>query len=398
MRTAIFTAATGHGHLSAARALAEVAQGRGDALEIVDVGAAHPLLGALVASYNVWLRRPPRWMTLFFGAVNAVRLDRLAYRLVRPWAMRELRRIRPDAILSVHPMVNFGIAETLWELSMDVPFAVVLTDLAPPFWRGWAERRAAAITAPTPEAADQLAAWGVPRERIRPAPIPIRPVLRKPMSAARRGEVLRTLGLEAHRLTVALSAGRARRPSALRAYKALAAAPDLASRIQTVILTGGNSHMLERARRVDPPFPSAVLAWRDDPETILAAADALFTKPGGLMASEALAAGATLLLDAVGGVMPQERGTVRWVVAREAGWIVEAPEDVPAILRRVASGDWQGSRERATQAVGGDAATVLDLLEDALRAPGIQGAGRSHPAHALVSAAVAAPAEKGRRA
>ncbi len=369
MHAAIVTAATGQGHLAAARALAEALRARGGTPEIMDVGAAHPLLAALVALYNTCLRRPPAWMAAFFTAVNTADFDRLAYRLVRSWALGELRRLRPSAFISVHPMVNHGLAESLVRAGAEVPFAVALTDLAPPFWRGWAERRAALTTAPTQEALDRLAEWGIPRDRLHLAPIPIAPRFRRSESAQRRQATRRELGLEEDRFTVAISTGTACRPAGLRAYRALAAAPDLAGRIQVIFLAGRDPRLLRRAQRVAPPFPAAVLPWRDDPETILAAADVLFTKPGGLTVTEALAAGVPLLLDACGGIMPQERGGANWVAGRGAGWIVDDPMAVPALLRRLRPGEWEEARQRARASVRGDAGAVLEVIEAVMGSP-----------------------------
>jgi UDP-N-acetylglucosamine:LPS N-acetylglucosamine transferase len=382
MRIVILTAATGHGHVAAARALAEAVRARGGQAESLDVGAAHPLVGALVSLYNACLRRPPRWMTPFFHAVNAARLDRLAYRAVARWALGEVRRARPTAFISVHPMVNYGLAETLASAGMDIPFAIVLTDLAPPFWRGWAERRAALTTAPTPEALGQLAAWGIPRDRLRLAPIPITPRFRRSDSAQRRQATRRALGLAADRFTVAISPGTACRPAGLQAYRALAAAADLAGRIQVLFLAGRDPRLRRRAQRVAPPFPAAVLPWRDDPATLLAAADVLFTKPGGLTVTEALAAGVPLLLDACGGILPQERGGATWVAGRGAGWIVDEPRAVPAWLRRLRPGEWAAARQRARAAVRGDAGAVLEVIAAGMGSPARAAQPRARPAGA----------------
>ncbi len=365
-RVAIVTAATGQGHLAAARALAEALRARGESVDTVDVSAAHPLVGVLAAVYNAFLRRPPRWMAAFFSLVNMTRPDRLAYRMLRGWALGEVRRLRPTAFISVHPMLNYGLAQALAWAGMDIPIAIVLTDLAPPLWRGWAEPRAAAVTAPTPQAADQLAAWGVPRDRIRMAPIPIRPAFRRPAADPLRRQTRRDVGLEDDRITVVLSAGTAGRAATLRAYRALAGSREVAGWIQALVLAGRDERVLREAKRVRPPFPAAVLSWRDDPEKVLAAADVLFTKPGGLTVSEALAAGIPLLLDGCGGVMPQERGNARWVVERGAGWMVEDPGAVPGILCGVGPRGWPGLRHRARAAVAGDANTVLEVLEQAL--------------------------------
>ncbi len=382
-RVAILTAATGNGHLAAARALVEAVQARGGTAEVWDVGTAHRLLAAQVALYNACLRRPPAWMQAFFAAVNVVRPDRLTYRPARPWLLEHVRRFQPSLVVSVHPMVNHGVAETLARVGLDLPFAVALTDLAPPLWRGWAEPRATVTTAPTPQAIDQLVTWGAHRERVRLAPIPISPRFHLPTLARRRGAALRELGLDEGRLTIAFTAGSASRATGLRAYRALAGVPAaLARRIQAIFVAGRDPDLLRGAGQVATPFPAAVLPWRDDPDTILAASDLLYTKPGSLTMYEALAAGVPLWLDGYRGIMPQERGGARWVVAQGAGWLVPDPRAIPALLETVADQPRERFRERARACMGGDAGTVLDLVEAAVASPGGPPSAPAAPARA----------------
>ena len=194
---------------------------------------------------------------------------------------------------------------------------------------------------------------------------------------------------------MAISTGTACRPAGLRAYRALAAGSDLAGRIQVIFLAGRDPRLLRRARRVAPPFPTAVLPWRDDPETILAAADVLFTKPGGLTVTEALAAGVPLLLDACGGIMPQERGGANWVAGRGAGWIVDDPMAVPALLRRLRPGEWEEARQRARASVRGDAGAVLEVIEAVMGSPARAAQPLARPAGAAGLAAE--PALRGGR-
>jgi UDP-N-acetylglucosamine:LPS N-acetylglucosamine transferase len=310
-------------------------------------------------------------MQAFFTAVNLIRPDRLTYRPARPWFLERVRRFAPSLVVSVHPMVNHGVAETLARVGLDLPFAIALTDLAPPFWRGWAEPRATVTTAPTPQAIDQLVAWGAHRDRVRLAPIPISPRFHLPTLARRRRAARREMGLDEARLTIAFTAGSASRAAGLRAYQALAGVPaDLARRIQAIFVAGRDPDLLSRAERVATPFPGVVLPWRDDPDTILAASDLLFTKPGSLTMSEALAAGVPLWLDGCGGIMPQERGGARWVVAQGAGRIVADPQGVPALLREAVHRPWERFRERARACMAGDAGMVLALMEAALAPSG----------------------------
>ena len=363
MRIVIVTAATGHGHLAAAGALKEAAEARGHQVSVIDIGQCHRLLRLPVALYNAFLRRPPQWMSLFFGAVNTLKVDRLAFRFIGGWAHRQFLATQPHLIVSVHPMVNYAIAELAVRVRFQTPFVILTTDYAPPFWRGWAEPRATATLVSTVEAKQQLAAWGVPQERIQLASMPVRSIFRQLRTEEIRRQTLQRLGLDSARLTVVLSAGLAARRSALNVYQALAEAPALTSRIQTIVLAGRDQRIFTAAQRMRAPFPTSIQPWRDDIETIFAAADLLFTKPGGSTVSEALAAGVPLLLDACGGVMPQERGTAHWVVERQLGWLIRNPHEVAAVVGRLTPQDLAEYRRRLQEVVRGDAASVLDLVE-----------------------------------
>lgn len=364
MRAAIVTAATGHGHLSAARALAEAIEDRGGTAKLFDFGAAHRLLGALVGAYNRVLRRPPGWMGAFFRAVNAIRPDRYAYPAAERWFRSCLLQWRPSILLSVHPMANHGLIRLMGRAGIERPLAIVMTDAAPPFWRGWVEPRASLTTAPSAEAVRQLVAWGTPRDRVRLGPIPIRPVFLEIGAAPRAREARRALGLEDRRFTVAISAGTAARRSALQAYRALAGTAQLAETIQVVFLAGTDQRLAQAAAAVVAKFPVTIVGWREDPEAILAAADVLFTKPGGLTVFETLAAGVPLLMDGCDGVMPQEQGNARWALASGAAWLVRSPDRFPDAVLRLLGGDREEYRERARKAVEGDALTVVDMVRE----------------------------------
>jgi len=138
-----------------------------------------------------------------------------------------------------------------------------------------------------------------------------------------------------------------------------------------------------------------VVPWQEDLTRILGAVDALFSKPGGLTVCEALAAGVPLLLDACGGIIPQERGGARWVVAAGAGWIVEDPQAVPALLRGLSGADWETARRRARAALPGDAGTVLDRVMAALGASPRDGGGFGRPTLARAAAATGAAGRGG---
>jgi processive 1,2-diacylglycerol beta-glucosyltransferase len=370
MKVLILTASTGAGHLTAARGLAEAFQAAAPeaTVKIFDT-CSHPAIRAASASYNFFLRRPPRWMNAYYRAVHLSRLPRLGAAVTRRWAEGILLSERPDLTVSVHPILNFGIASTRERHAREVPFAIVLTDPYPPFWKGWAEPRASRTVVATADAAKQLAAWGVPPDRIEVGGMPVPPLFQRSADEESRRVVRASLGLEEGRFTLLINAGSAGRRTTERVLRRLVAARDLHDRIQIVFVAGRNRPLGIRAARLAAPFPKAALDWCDDMAALLDVADATFTKAGGLSVSEAMAKGVPVLVDVCEGVLPQESGTAGAIERGRCGWKIHEPEEVVRILRETSAGEWAERRKRALESVQGGAATIAQSLLALLRAP-----------------------------
>lgn len=362
-RVLILTAATGQGHLTAARGLADAfAEARpGIHVRVLDT-CSHAAIRAASASYNFFLRRPPSWMTAYYAGVHFLQVPRLGAALTRGWSEEILATEKPELVVSVHPILNFAIANTREKHAPRLPFAVVLTDPYPPFWRGWAEPRATKTLVPTPAAAAQLVRWGVSPEQIEIAGIPVPAAFRRPSTAESRRSVQESLALTPDRFTLLINAGSAGRRTTEWVLQRLVAAPDLHDRIQIVFVAGRNPPLGLRVARLATPFPIAVLDWCDEISALLDVSDALFTKAGGLTVSEAMAKGVPVLVDACEGVLPQESGTADSIESEGRGWKIRSPEDVVRILRETSSAEWAQMRERSRASVRGDASTIAAKL------------------------------------
>lgn len=364
MKVLIVTAATGQGHVTAARSLAESFEATGASARILDAGE-HPPIGRGAAGYDFFLKRPPAWMPIFYAAVEGLRLSQIGGLFLRTWASSVFRRERPDLVVSVHPIFNQGIAGMLQREETPVPFAVVLTDLCPPFWRGWTEPRAALTVAPTEQAAATLASRGVATERIAVLGMPVSERFRRRGSAQERGQARRSLGLDPDRFTLLMNAGTAGRATALEVLRELRAAPGLAQHLQVIFLAGSSEELRRRAAELGAgsPFPLAVLGWRQDMDALLEMADVVFTKPGGLTVSEALAKGVPLLIDGIGGIFPQERGGALWAQRLDLAWIIERPARVAEILLETRPEEWPARSRRCAAALPGGADVIAARIQ-----------------------------------
>src|SRR5262245_53916590 len=161
----ILTSDTGEGHNSVASAL----ESAGVAADL-EVSVRKPLeeSGALNRSlgnfYNTLLKHRPQWMAKYFWVIERCRPNErdFFYSKVRPFIGRFLRSEMPDALVSVHPMLNHFVQRYIKEEGMGIPCFTVLTDPFPPFWRGWASPYIDRYFVPTSEALQALTAMDIP--------------------------------------------------------------------------------------------------------------------------------------------------------------------------------------------------------------------------------------------
>jgi processive 1,2-diacylglycerol beta-glucosyltransferase len=144
----------------------------------------------------------------------------------------------------------------------------------------------------TEEGAQYLHYWGVPRERTTTTGIPIHPVFSE---AKERGTLLRKHGLDAERPILLQLAGGFGVGPIEGIYRALL---DVGLPLQVVVITGKNEKARKQLEAV--PCPSRhrakVLGFTDEIDELMAAADLVVSKPGGLTTSETLARGAAMVI------------------------------------------------------------------------------------------------------
>jgi processive 1,2-diacylglycerol beta-glucosyltransferase len=132
----------------------------------------------------------------------------------------------------------------------------------------------------------------VPRETVTVTGIPIHPVFSKPKD---RGECLQRHGLAADRpVILQLAGGFGVGPIAKLFQEIL----DVQQPIQLVVIAGRNEAAKAQLGAVIPPerHRVKVLGFTDQIDELMAVADLIVSKPGGLTTSEALARGAVMVI------------------------------------------------------------------------------------------------------
>jgi len=302
-RIFVMSAAVGAGHLRAAQAvelalrqLAPDAQVRNiDVLELTNA-AFRRIYGR---AYLDLVNKAPHVLGYIYDLMDKPsrsgkdRRDqfRLAFEKLNLQAFIDLlKEQRPDLVINTHFLPAEIIAHLRRRRRWHIPQTTVTTDFDT--HRLWVNQPCEHYFTATEEGALGLAAWGVPRQTITPTGIPIHPAFAQ---IKERDEVLRRHALRGDRPIVLQLAGGFGVGPIGRIYTALL---EVQLPLEIIVVTGRN----EQARRgletitVPPRHRVHLLGFTDQMDELMAAADLLVSKPGGLTTSEALARGLPLAI------------------------------------------------------------------------------------------------------
>jgi processive 1,2-diacylglycerol beta-glucosyltransferase len=332
MRVLILTASYGSGHNAAARALAEAFTERGDAVTVVDHfrELVHPLFDrASRAIYMALLRRAPMvwgaayalgdWLPsdspLAFGVtcVGAARLGAL------------LEALAPDAVVSVHATPAAAMAALAGEGRRLPPHTTVVTDFVA--HSQWLARGLDRYCVADAEVGREFVARGIPRERVIVTGVPVRADFDAPVDAATAREAL---GLSPRLPMVLAMAGSS--GSVGRLGDVAWALTRLSRPVQAVLVAGHDAALAETLARQTAGTAVRVLGFVPEVRTLMAAADLLITKAGGMTLAEAIAAQVPMLL--YGSLPGQERHNARFAARAGVALAARSRRELLRLLER----------------------------------------------------------------
>lgn len=302
-------------------------------IEIVDVFDEYsrfPLREA-VKLYGPAIRYNPRLYGRFFHISNKVRrveaAKTVASPLIHNGLMRLITTVKPDVIVSIHPMLNHVTINALEDLGLHIPFLTVVTDLVS-VHHAWFAPGADAYIVPTEAARQLYLARGLAPERVHLLGMPIDPRFSQPVASK---EVLRhRLELEPG-LPVVLLAGGGEGSGGLQA--SVRAISQARLPVQLLVVTGRNRRLYARLQsaRSNLHVPAKIFGFVNNMPELMRASDVIVTKAGPGTISEALACGLPIILS--GYVPGQEEGNVDFVVRNDVGVLVEDTHALVNALR-----------------------------------------------------------------
>lgn len=340
----IIYAATGGGHLSAAKAIDSAIQQRYPNQYDVEILNAPVACGssrvqALYGSYNMMLKADPGYAKHGLKLLNSLNPEKMLMPLI-PKAyqnlLNTLMREKPDIIVSVHGIVNYAFIHALKDLGWynRVPYVIVCTDLTENFLKGWANPEAQLLLTSSELAKEQLREYGVPSFKIKVHNgFPVGPEFFKDTRSKK--ECREALNLAPDRFTILLSMGGMAVPRSTYAIVHELQKCDLP--IQLMVVCGMNRSLKERMDRVaqKSSIPMHVFGFTNQISQMMTAADLMISKPGPGTIMEAIIKELPMLIDGVKEPMPQEKGNLEFVLKNEVGLKISHYREIPELIERL---------------------------------------------------------------
>lgn len=297
----LLSVSAGAGHVRAAEAIRAAAQGA-EALEVrhLDVMDYVPAgFRKLYADTYLKLvaKLPAVWGYLYQASHEAepdstgekIRrgVERLSTRPLR----REIAAFKPDAIVCTHFLPAEMLDRMLRQGDIACPVWVQVTDFD--LHRMWVHEHMAGYFAANDEVVFRMRAAGIPAANIHLTGIPIMPAFGQPLD---RAACAAEYGMNPQRTTVMLMGGGAGMGSLDTVAESLLA---IGGDFQLVVLAGRNAAALAALQEMAQRYPGRLFpqGFTDKVERLMACADLVITKPGGLSTSECLAMGKAMILN-----------------------------------------------------------------------------------------------------
>lgn len=302
-RILVLSASVGAGHVRAAQAieltLREIApEARVKNLDVLELTNAtfRRLYGR---AYLDLVNRAPQLLGYFYDLLDQPsrsgkqRGDRLRLALekinLRPF-LALLCDAPWDLVINTHFLPAEIVASLRRKQKLRLPQVTATTDFET--HRLWVNQPCEHYYTATEEGARYLQHWGVPAEDITAAGIPIHPVFTR---AKDRRLMLKKHGLDADLPVVLQLAGGFGVGPVARLFEALL---KVDQPLQLVAVSGKNEKVGAelKAIQIPPRHRAMVLGFTHDIDELMAVADLVVSKPGGLTTSETLARGAAMVI------------------------------------------------------------------------------------------------------
>ncbi|MBC8008016.1 MAG: galactosyldiacylglycerol synthase [Prolixibacteraceae bacterium] len=299
----LLSVSAGAGHTRAAEALRSCSSAATFEVTTIHLDVMHfvtPGLRKLYTDFYIFLvkRAPALWSYLYQIANDAKpgnrmhQLRRWAERLNSKPLLREIAQFKPDIIVCTHFLPAEILSQLIAAGGLNCPVWVQVTDFD--LHRMWVHEHMAGYFAPNEEVAFRMRGQGIAAKAIHVTGIPIMAAFSQQLD---RNVCAREFGIDPRVMTLLLMGGGAGLGSLNAVAEHLLG---LQENFQLIVLAGKNSAALTALQELATRYPGRLVpqGYTDQVERLMACADLVVTKPGGLTTSECLAMGLPMIVNA----------------------------------------------------------------------------------------------------
>lgn len=329
LRGLIVSASFGSGHHQANDAVDRALQARGLGLEVRHADVLKYLSKfertVLAGTYDFWLKHTPAVYRAFYNLTDG---DGVPTAQTFGWLglqnmLQDVRELRPEFVMSSYPTPVALAGNVRRRAGADFLNALVVTDYR--VHHHWARPEAELLMVANAEAKEQMNRWQIPSESVVITGIPISARFGA-LIGADKAALRQKHGLRPDLPLILISGGGTGSYRAL--GRVLAELGNLGRRVQVLVLAGAD------APGVDQVGGATIhrLGFTTDFPELLAAADLVVGKAGGLTVAEATTLGVPLVIfEPIPG---QEEHNADYLVRHGAGvWVKQPAQLRPSILR-----------------------------------------------------------------
>jgi glycosyl transferase family 28 len=273
-----------------------------------------------------WTRSTPQLLVLLRALVRMYHAQVVSV-LEKHW-----RNHPTDVVLSVIPLFNRALAESIGNAASNTAFATLLTDLAdcPPHF--WMEEESEFLICGTERAEQQALAMEHARKRVfRTSGM----ILKSKFYGKRTVDVPveRTrMGLDPEMATGIVMFGGHGAPVMAEIAKKL---DESANPVQLIMICGHNKNLFEELKAIRTKRPMLVEGFTKDVAYYMSLADFFIGKPGPGSISEALQFDLPVIVERNKKTLPQERYNTDWVVENRLGIVLSSFKEIAGGVERL---------------------------------------------------------------
>ena len=242
-------------------------------------------------------------------------------------SMGYLKGFRPDVIVSTHWGCTHIFNKARKKLGLQVPLYYVFTELAGVYQL--LNCGADLYFAMSPQAGQDLQKAGIAPDKMKLINFVVRPGFSQ-SGLACRYRAKEAIGIQADSFTLLLSVG-GEGIGSIGGF--ISAFLETVSGGTIIIMTGRNQSLFDELSAKFRNGRVLVFGYREDMESVMAAADVLAGKCGASYSMEAILTGTPFIVTHIGA--PSERPNMNYIVENGYGWYAPTPSKFTAVLKEI---------------------------------------------------------------